>query len=794
MNDQTPVTGDPMPDIQIEVWPIEDLTPNPRNSREHSEEQVSEIVASIEEFGFTNPILADEDGLIIAGHGRRLAALKAARAEVPVIVARGWSDEQKRKYVIADNRLAEKATWDLDMLRLELEELDLIGADDADLQSIGFTSAELSLMLPPLTGDDLETDQGDKVTLYDRFVLPPMSVLDARLAWWMDRKRAWIDLGIRSEIGRGTDGDGVDHGGRAFGQDLMRGEGNKDTGGVLYAAPSAADTGYYRKKRKIEETLGRELTTEEYQRDYYKPPASGSNVSSTGTSIFDPVLTELLIRWFSPPGRTIIDPFAGGSVRGIIAGRLGREYVGIDLRSKQIEANEKQADDLIENDHIRPVWIVGDAAQLDEALDQVADGIKSDFILTCPPYADLEVYSDDPADLSTMDYPAFRSTFRLIAQKIADRMNDNTFAAIVVGDARGKDGNYYGIPSDTIDAFRSAGLALYNEAILYTHLGSVAMRVGRQFDASRKFGKTHQNVLIFLKGDARKATQAIGPVEAGDVVNTDPDNVDYIDGPDPDDFTPDLTPIERIEGENIWLKRDDLWAIAGVPGGKVRTCWALAQGAEGLVTAGSRSSPQVNIVAHIARRLGIPCRAHTPTGELSPEVRAAEAAGAEIIQHKAGYNNVIIARARDDAAEHGWTEIPFGMECDEAIVQTRKQVRDIPDDVERIVIPVGSGMSLAGLLCGLIDIGDDRPVLGVVVGADPEKRLDKYAPSDWRDRVTLVPAGIDYHDAVEASIGGAVLDPHYEAKCEKFLENGDLLWIVGVRATEIKKREADTRA
>jgi 1-aminocyclopropane-1-carboxylate deaminase/D-cysteine desulfhydrase-like pyridoxal-dependent ACC family enzyme len=143
--------------------------------------------------------------------------------------------------------------------------------------------------------------------------------------------------------------------------------------------------------------------------------------------------------------------------------------------------------------------------------------------------------------------------------------------------------------------------------------------------------------------------------------------------------------------------------------------------ATGLVTAGSRSSPQVNIVAHIAKTLGIPCRVHTPAGELSPEVQAAVGAGAEVVQHKAGYNNVIIKRARDDAKARGWREIPFGMECTEAVTQTRGQVASIAEAVragaiKRVVMPVGSGMSLAGVLHGLRGHGLTVPVVGVVVG------------------------------------------------------------------------------
>lgn len=111
----------------------------------------------------------------------------------------------------------------------------------------------------------------------------------------------------------------------------------------------------------------------------------------------------------------------------------------------------------------------------------------------------------------------------------------------------------------------------------------------------------------------------------------------------------ELTPIEYREG--YYFKRDDFFSVAGVCGGKARTCWALAQSAKrGLVTAGSRFSPQCKIVAYIARARGLPCHIHTTEGELGPELEAAISAGAHIYQHKPGYNSVIIKRAKEDAA------------------------------------------------------------------------------------------------------------------------------------------------
>lgn len=126
---------------QAETWAIEDVKPNPRNVRKHSYEQVKRIANSIKRFGFTIPLLVDEDGVLIAGHGRLEAAKELQLETVPVIVAAGWSDEQKRAYAIADNRLAELSEWDLNALSVELSEI--ISDDVFDLSEIGFTPSDL---------------------------------------------------------------------------------------------------------------------------------------------------------------------------------------------------------------------------------------------------------------------------------------------------------------------------------------------------------------------------------------------------------------------------------------------------------------------------------------------------------------------------------------------------------------------------------------------------------------------------------------------------------------------------
>ena len=157
----------------VHQWPIERLIPYARNSRTHSDAQVAQIAASIREWGWTTPVLVDEDGQIIAGHGRIMAARKLGMAEVPVVIAKGWSDAQKRAYVIADNKLALNAGWDDELLRLEFNELDELGFD---LELTGFGLNEINLLkfnddaeteMPELKSGEKEPFQQKTFTLHD---------------------------------------------------------------------------------------------------------------------------------------------------------------------------------------------------------------------------------------------------------------------------------------------------------------------------------------------------------------------------------------------------------------------------------------------------------------------------------------------------------------------------------------------------------------------------------------------------------------------------------------------------
>ncbi|PYF05023.1 ParB-like nuclease family protein [Rhodopseudomonas faecalis] len=187
------------PADKVERWPIADIRPYARNTKRHPPEQVGQIAAVISELGWTTPILVDESGEIIAGHGRYEAAKLLDLDEVPVIVARGWTDDQARAYRIADNKLAENAEWDEDLLKLEIGDL---AAADFDTGLLGFSSDEIDAMLAPV--DPKAEQRASHGRLSERFGVPPFSVLSARDGRWQERKRSWLGLGIQSELGRGA--------------------------------------------------------------------------------------------------------------------------------------------------------------------------------------------------------------------------------------------------------------------------------------------------------------------------------------------------------------------------------------------------------------------------------------------------------------------------------------------------------------------------------------------------------------------------------------------------------------
>jgi len=290
--------------------------------------------------------------------------------------------------------------------------------------------------------------------LSERFLFPPFSVLDMRTSQWQERREAWLSTGIQGELGR-----------------LCKG---KNAWNDLSINPREADT----TKRMAE--IG------------------------DGPTIFDPVIAEIAYRWFCPAGGKILDPFAGGSSRGIVAGLLARHYWGIELRQEQVLANRVQAETI--QPEILPVWQCGDSLQM------LKDAPQADLIFSCPPYGNLEQYSEDPLDLSAMEWKGFFEAYHAIIRLAVNRLNPDSFACFIVGEFRSDEGFYRNLTSATAMCFEDAGAHLYNEAILIQPCGSAAMRATRQFNGGRKLVKVHQNMLVFCKGDWRNAARKCGNV------------------------------------------------------------------------------------------------------------------------------------------------------------------------------------------------------------------------------------------------------------------------------------------
>lgn len=488
---------------------INNLKHDHKNARKRTDQSAELIKESLQRYGAARSIVIDENDRILAGNGTvegaKAAGIQNVRVietdgdEIIAIRRTGLSEDEKVGLALADNRASDLSAWDKEMLHRLSAEHDL---------SPWFAEEDLSGLAEPETFADFDEaleeassepqEQAAPNKLSDRFGIAPFTILNAREGWWQERKRQWVALGIQSEVGRKGNLLGMsetmlepDEKLREM-KALMRDHGTQTAN--IEMLP-----GYYTKKSA---GLSDEQIIEEYL-------ASGAKAG--GTSIFDPVLAELSYRWFSPENGIILDPFAGGSVRGIVAAKTNRQYIGCDLRQEQIDANREQAATIAPD--TQPIWHCTDSRNID----RVCKGVQADMIFSCPPYADLEVYSDDPNDLSTLPYDLFLDSYREIIAKTCSLLKDNAFACFVVGDVRDKKGNYYNFVGDTIQAFLDAGLSYYNEAILVTPVGTLPLRAGRTFAATRKLGKTHQNVLVFLKGDARKAVANCGDCDFADI-------------------------------------------------------------------------------------------------------------------------------------------------------------------------------------------------------------------------------------------------------------------------------------
>lgn len=269
--------------------------------------------------------------------------------------------------------------------------------------------------------------------LYTKYVVPPFSILDTRSGNWQERRRAWLELA-----------------------------------GNLTATK--------------ENVL-----------------SQGENLISTingGSSNFDPVLAELMFKWFNISNGKILDPFGGEQTKGVVAGYLKMPYWGCELRQDQVDYNIQITMDLPAVN-----YSCGDSRHIASIIGER----NFDMVLTSPPYYDLEVYSDQKDDISTFGtFDDFMKSMQEIYAACISMLNDNRFFVVKIGEIRDrKTGVYRNFVGETIQVLKKLGLEYYNELILLNSPGTAPMRA-TSFFTSRKMVKVHQNVLVFFKGDVRQ--------------------------------------------------------------------------------------------------------------------------------------------------------------------------------------------------------------------------------------------------------------------------------------------------
>ncbi|MEG2450804.1 MAG: site-specific DNA-methyltransferase, partial [Clostridia bacterium] len=357
-----------------------------------------------------------------------------------IIKASDLSEEEQRQFIIKDN--VGYGEWDMDMLANEWEAEDL---EDWGLDVWQDKGGE---------DGDGESSKPENGSLVDRFVIPPFSILDTRRGYWQARKKTWREL-----IG-----------------DM--GESRND---MLITSPEIKFKDIYQKTRQHRESLG--LSFKEYLDKYVSDEVKekkASKVLLAGVSLLDPVMAELVCRWFGLENCKSFDCFAGDSVFGYVSAHLGNEFTGIEIREEQARLNNKRVEGM-------SARYINDDGQ--NVAQHIAAG-SQDLLFSCPPYYDLEVYSDLETDASNQEtYEDFLAILTNAFKAALGCLKEDRFAVIVVGDVRDKKtGFYYNFVDDMKRIFKENGAALYNELILIETCASTAMRAARYME-SRKVAK-----------------------------------------------------------------------------------------------------------------------------------------------------------------------------------------------------------------------------------------------------------------------------------------------------------------
>ena len=439
-----------------------------RNYRKHDKRNKSLIKKSLEKFGAGRSIVVDAEGEIIGGNGvyeqAQKLGLKTKIVETDgselVVVKRTdlKTDDDKRKALaVMDNSTSDTSEFDLELLTADfsVDELEDFGIE--------------------LPEDEEEVENEVKGNIDEDFIIFPCSILDQSNIKWQDRKKYWIKrLNINDNVNSREE---------KF---------------------CKSDTLKYPKTYKcyidFKDKNNEQLSFKEFV-EKFNPPEfekEKQNLLAKGVSIFDPVLSELSCKWFSPYlGGKIFDCFAGDCFKGLVFALCGYEFTGIELRQEQVDSNINCCKNF---SNLNLKYICDDGQNIDKYLQKESQ----DLLFSCPPYYNLEVYSDLPNDASNQkEYCDFLKILDNAYSKSIEILKDNRFAVIVVGNIRDKQGFYYNFINDIINIFNKNGMFLLNELILKETISNRCFS-SRGLFKSRKILKIHQNILVFYKGNPKK--------------------------------------------------------------------------------------------------------------------------------------------------------------------------------------------------------------------------------------------------------------------------------------------------
>ena len=404
-----------------------------------SGERLEKLKTNLTTHGFIAPIFLWKNN-IIDGH-QRLKAVKVLLAEGYKLMANGeWAGEQLPYVEIKAKNKKQAGQF---ILTYNSQYGQITGLKDF-LDDFNLDWAEINPALC-LTGDTFimgdGTPKGEaNASLKRDFIMPPFSVLDSRQKYWLDRRDKWRAL----------------------------------------MGPTVAS-------REQALSLGPNLIDD----------------INEGASVFDPVLAEVIFKWFCPAGGHILNLFAGGVEPNAVAGFKGFKLTGIELRPEQVKETNQILERLGLLDKVN--LICEDVLNLEA----ITTSEQFDMVFTCPPYYDLEDYGNDPADFANKSAEEFDKLMAETINKAAGRLKQNRFMAFVVGEVRDGEGKFRGLVPKTIEWANAAGLKYYNEIVLITSIGTLPLRIRKPW-ANRKAGKMHQNVLVFYKGELNKIPKSWG--------------------------------------------------------------------------------------------------------------------------------------------------------------------------------------------------------------------------------------------------------------------------------------------